>query len=151
MAIFYVRPNQSGNYGSGDGSSYANAWNGLENVKWNLLSVPGVSSTLWVCGTHKRRMQVPTNEYGGAAYTSARRYDGLVIRGDYPGDPGVIDVREFTYTYVSSLSPDQGADLSRFVCGSPSYNQAYSVHLASARNVTPRHDTSWRPAVSPGR
>jgi parallel beta helix pectate lyase-like protein len=137
VAIFYVRPDQSGNYGNGDGSSYANAWNGLESVKWDRLNVPGVSSTLWVCGTHQRRMQVPSAEYGGPAYTSGRRYDGLVIRGDYPGDAGVIDVRGLPYTYVGrALSAGESGDLSRFLCGAPTHNQACSVHLAGSRNVT---------------
>jgi Right handed beta helix region len=145
VAIFYVRPNQSGNYGSGDGSSYANAWNGLESVQWSKVNVSGTSSTLWVCGTHKRRMQVPSADYGGSAFTSARRYDGLVIRGDYPGDPGVIDVRGFAYTYVGTAKTD---DLTQFLCGSPSFNQAYTVHLASSRNVTLSNLTVYVPGIT---
>ena len=100
MATFYVRPDRSGSYGTGDGSSYANAWNGFASVNWNSLNSAGASSTLWVCGTHQRRVSVSSNDYGGAAFTSARRYDGLVIRGDYPGDPGVIETRGLAYSYV---------------------------------------------------
>ena len=137
MAIFYVRPNQSGNYGTGDGSSYANAWNGFESVEWNRLDVPGTSSTLWVCGTHLRRFAVSPADYGGSAYVSARRYDGLTIRGDYPGDPGVIDPRGLPYSYVNRpLTADEAGDLSRFMCGSNGSQQAFSVHLGTARNVT---------------
>jgi parallel beta helix pectate lyase-like protein len=145
VAIFYVRPNQSGNYGSGDGSSYANAWNGLESVKWDRLNVSGTSSTLWVCGTHKRRMQVPSADYGGAGFTSARRYDGLVIRGDYPGDPGVLDVRGFAYTYVGTVTSD---DLTQFLCGAPTFNQAYTVALGNSCNVTLSNLTIHVPGVT---
>jgi hypothetical protein len=148
VAIFYVRPNQSSNYGSGDGSSYANAWNGFESINWDKLNVSGVSSTLWVCGTHLRRMQVAGSEYGGSGYTSARRYDGLVIRGDYPGDPGVVDVRAMTYTYIPTLSSAQVADLSQFFCGAPTFNQAFSVHLGSSRNVTLSALTIYVPVIT---
>jgi hypothetical protein len=137
VAIFYVRPNQSGTYGSGDGTSYANAWNGLESVDWNRLNTAGASSTLWICGTHKRRLQVPSADYGGPAFTGARRYDGLVIRGDYADDPGVLDVSELPYAFVErALTASEASDLSRFLCGSPTFNQAYTVALANARNLT---------------
>jgi hypothetical protein len=148
VAIFYVRPNRSGNYGSGDGSSYVDAWNGLESVRWDLLDVPGTSSSLWICGTHKRRMHVASAEYGGPGYTSARRYDGLVIRGDYPGDPGVIDVRGMTYTYIAALTSAQAGDLSQFFCGPPFFNQAYSVHLGTSRNVTLQNLTVHVPGIA---
>jgi hypothetical protein len=145
VAIFYVRPNQGDNYGSGDGSSHANAWNGFESVEWDRLDVSGTSSTLWVCGTHKRRMQVPSADYGGAAFTSERRYDGLLIRGDYPGEPGVIDVRGFAYSYAGTTT---GVDLTQFLCGAPTLNQAYTVHLASSRNVTLSNLTIHVPGIT---
>jgi hypothetical protein len=149
VAIFYVRPNQGGNYGSGDGSSYANAWNGLESVKWSLLNVAGSSSTLWVCGTHKRRMQVSSGEYGGPGFTSARRYDGLVIRGDYPGDPGVIDIRDLGYSYVNrALSSAESTDLTRFMTGTNIANQAFSVALGTSRNVTLQNLTIHVPGIT---
>ena len=46
---FYVRPERAGGYGAGDGSSYDNAWNGLEGVDWQAMS-EGEPATLWVCG-----------------------------------------------------------------------------------------------------
>ncbi len=149
MAIFYVRPDRSGGYGSGDGSSYADAWNGLGSVSWDRLNADGVSSTLWICGTHLRRMQVPSADYGGPAYTAGRRCDGLVIRGDYPGDPGVLDVRGLAYAFVErALSAEEAGDLSRFVCGSPTFNRGYAVALANARNVTLSGLTIHVPAVT---
>lgn len=48
MRKFYVRPACDRGYGSGDGTSYENAWNGLESVNWEALA--GEPATLWVCG-----------------------------------------------------------------------------------------------------
>ena len=48
MRKFYVRPDCDAGYGKGDGTSYANAWNGFKSVDWSLLR--GEPATLWVCG-----------------------------------------------------------------------------------------------------
>ena len=48
MRKFYVRPECDAGYGKGDGTSYANAWNGFKSVDWSALR--GEPSTLWVCG-----------------------------------------------------------------------------------------------------
>ena len=48
MRKFYVRPDCEAGYGKGDGTSYANAWNGFKSVDWDVLrSGP---ATLWLCG-----------------------------------------------------------------------------------------------------
>ncbi|MGQ0656428.1 MAG: hypothetical protein ACT4P4_29915 [Betaproteobacteria bacterium] len=47
--VFYVRPRTAGGYGRSDGSSYENAWNGLEAVDWDRMSRAG-AATLRVCG-----------------------------------------------------------------------------------------------------
>ncbi|HUQ26031.1 MAG TPA: hypothetical protein VM140_10190 [Burkholderiales bacterium] len=49
MRKFYVRPQCAAGYGSGDGTSYENAWNGLQSVEWSAMSV-GEPAQLWVCG-----------------------------------------------------------------------------------------------------
>jgi len=88
---WYVRP-AGGSYGAEDGTSYANAWDGLPNVKWGSGGVqPG--DTLWVCGLH---LLTATNlgDVGqnhlifpiSGTSESAR----VTIRGDYPSDPGII-------------------------------------------------------------
>ena len=48
MRTYYVRPQCDTGYGSGDGSSYENAWNGFKSVNWDALA--GEPATLWVCG-----------------------------------------------------------------------------------------------------
>ena len=49
MKTFYVRPERTGGYGAGDGSSYDNAWNGMGGVDWQAMS-EAEPATLWVCG-----------------------------------------------------------------------------------------------------
>jgi hypothetical protein len=46
---FYVRPRSSAGYGAGDGSSYENAWNGMDAVDWAAMK-RAEPATLWVCG-----------------------------------------------------------------------------------------------------
>jgi hypothetical protein len=53
MATFYVRPKREEGYGTGDGRSYANAWNGIESMEWNVIAASN-PATLWVCGAQVR-------------------------------------------------------------------------------------------------
>lgn len=49
MRTFYVRPRCDGGYGAGDGTTYEDAWNGVEAVDWPAMAA-GEPATLWVCG-----------------------------------------------------------------------------------------------------
>ncbi len=73
-ATWYVRPS-GGSYGTEDGTSYANAWNGFDNIDWANM---GSGDTLYVCGTHLD------------CYLDVGQ-DNITIRGDYYSDPGLID------------------------------------------------------------
>ena len=83
---WHVRP-AGGNYSAEDGSSYENAWKGLENVIWGSGGVePG--DTLYVCGTH-----IYTSPGGvPASLNIASGVSGnhITIRGDCAGDAGII-------------------------------------------------------------
>ncbi|MGQ0543915.1 MAG: hypothetical protein ACT4P3_01080 [Betaproteobacteria bacterium] len=48
MRAFYVRPKRDGGYGAGDGTSYENAWNGVDAVDWSVIRTG--DATLWMCG-----------------------------------------------------------------------------------------------------
>jgi hypothetical protein len=48
--IYYVRPICDTGYGTGDGTSYENAWNGFNAVQWERLA-GDPPATLWVCGS----------------------------------------------------------------------------------------------------
>jgi len=106
---WYVRP-ASGNYGAEDGTSYENAWNGLLNVVWGAGGVePG--DTFYVCGLHVHEM---TKRSYVATQASIPFISGtgentrITIRGDYPGDPGII-----WGTYLMSHEPwvDEGGNV----------------------------------------
>jgi hypothetical protein len=42
-----------GGYGTSDGKTYANAWNGIESVDWNAVAASN-PVTFWVCGAQVR-------------------------------------------------------------------------------------------------
>ncbi len=84
---WFVRP-AGGSYGTEDGTSYANAWDGLMNVNWADISA---GDTLYLCGAHINTYnsgELGTDYYftPGATGTEA---DPITIKG-YPGDPAII-------------------------------------------------------------
>jgi len=96
---WYVRP-AGGNYGSENGSSYENAWDGLLNVVWGPGGVePGDS--LYVCGLHVHDMtdwgyvatQAEINPISGTDENNR-----VTIRGDCPNDNGIVwNAYKFSY------------------------------------------------------
>ena len=89
---WYVRP-AGGNYGPENGTSYQNAWEGLKSVVWGQNGVkPG--DTLWVCGLHIYTMSDPYHNFADQADVNPVSGTGeaarVIIRGDYPGDAGIV-------------------------------------------------------------
>ena len=64
---WYVRP-AGGNYGSENGTSYANALDGLKNVVWGEGGVQA-GDTLYVCGLHYWTMTSTQNNVTQADIT----------------------------------------------------------------------------------
>jgi PKD repeat protein len=89
-ANWYVRP-AGGNYGAEDGTSYANAWDGLLNVRWGAGGVDA-GDTLYVCGTHILNMtsKTPYNQGSITPHSGDSDAARVTIRGDYGGDPGIV-------------------------------------------------------------
>lgn len=90
---WYVRP-VGGNYGSEDGTSYDNAWDGLHDVFFNESGVePG--DDLYICGLHYHTVtsggaitqQGDIIVRSGATEESPYR---ITIRGDCPNNPGIV-------------------------------------------------------------
>ncbi len=79
-ATWYVRPS-GGTYGTGNGTAYADAWNGFGNIIWGTNGV-AAGDTLYICGTHDESLLIGAAGLNGSPIT---------IRGDYTGDPGIID------------------------------------------------------------
>ena len=103
-ADWYVRPS-GGIYGNEDGSSYANAWDGLSSVVWGTGGVD-TGDNLYVCGLHLR------TRTGGSAWQvfspqiSETPGARITIRGDCPNnDDGVIwgaGIDIYDVVYVAS-------------------------------------------------
>ncbi|MCG8338634.1 MAG: right-handed parallel beta-helix repeat-containing protein, partial [Proteobacteria bacterium] len=88
---WYVRPKGVG-YGKGNGTTYENAWNGLESVIWGKNGVEA-GDTLFVCGTHVKfstgwegaeQGQITIQNSG---FSNDQR---ITIRGDYKEEFGVV-------------------------------------------------------------
>ena len=91
VSTWYVRP-QGGSYGNEDGTSYANAWDGLQNIVWGEAGVePG--DTLYICGLHVHTV-IDRDFIGTQAdiypISGADESARIIIRGDYPDDPGIV-------------------------------------------------------------
>ncbi len=93
---WYVRPAFTGQtYGTEDGTSYDNAWNGLEilNGKFQDGTI-GPTDEIYICGRHVFHDTLPhiliaiQGKIGIKSGLDSLHH--LIIRGDYPGDPGVI-------------------------------------------------------------
>ena len=57
MSTFYVRPQREAGYGSGDGTSHENAWNGFAAIDWDVL-LAQAPATILVCGGASGRERV---------------------------------------------------------------------------------------------
>ncbi len=76
---WFVRPSGS-SYGSGDGTTFSNAWSGFSSINWTGIAA---GDTLYVAGTFYEKLSVGKSGASGSLIT---------VRGNYPGYPGVIDV-----------------------------------------------------------
>ncbi len=114
---WFVRP-AGGDYGSEDGSSYQDAWDGLKNVVWGAGGVDA-GDTLYVCGRHLFQEN--------PAHSADRNWiinaNGItIIRGDYPGDPGIIWGNPMLAGDENPWS-DEGDNV--YSTRSPNYNSFY--------------------------
>jgi len=96
-STWYVRPS-GGSYGIENGTSYGNSWDGFSNIVWGTGGVQS-GDTLYICGSHMGTMAVGASGSSGSLIT---------IRGDYDGDPGIIegseDIKSKSWTETSSGS-----------------------------------------------
>ena len=93
---YYVRPQaEAGTYGAEDGSSYENAWNGLNAVQWakpKEVGKVGPGDTLYVCGLylHETDDVTPIGGESTDPVSGSEENNRVVIRGDCPEEQGII-------------------------------------------------------------
>lgn len=87
---WYVRP-VGGSYGLENGATYDNAWDGLLNVIWGEGGVEA-GDTLYVSGLQVFNMASWGTNSGNIFINATGLSDEnpIIIRGDYPADPGVL-------------------------------------------------------------
>jgi len=86
---WYVRP-AGGTYGNEDGTSYANAWDGLLNVTWGVGGVVA-GDEIYICGTHIYNLTQQRSDQGDFIVSNGTNdATRVTIRGDYGGDAGIL-------------------------------------------------------------
>lgn len=100
---WYVRPrNENVTYGTEDGTSYGNAFNGLVNWDNDRGALPGIvwgpdgveaGDNLYICDRHTLDPTEGGFSERGIIYIKANGYSPeypVTIRGDYPGHHGIV-------------------------------------------------------------
>jgi len=95
---YYVRPS-GGSYGSEDGTSYANAWDGFSNINWS--TVDSGNGKLFVCGTHRETLTIQASGEDGTPIYVA---NCTTANGASTDDPGYILMSE-AYDHTDWGSP----------------------------------------------
>jgi len=95
---YYVRPNE-GEYGSGDGSNYANAFDGFSNINW--ANVDAGNGKLFVCGVFtSEQLVIGANGEDG---TPILIVNCLTANGASTDDPAVINGQTQQFTAFTGL------------------------------------------------
>jgi len=117
---YYVRPS-GGSYGSENGTSYANAWDGFSNINWSTVDTG--NGKLFVCGTHAEELQIGADGESGAYIWVASceaQYGAVTGGADDPGiidgqsqtvptnEFGLVDIRGDDYVRITGLTLTQG-------------------------------------------
>ena len=87
-----VRPQGGGPYGTGDGKTYANAFEGLENISFGEGSgqIPPVGHEIYVAGAHLLHQTNKASNLGVINAPEGTPENRNVWRGDDGGEPGII-------------------------------------------------------------
>lgn len=98
---WYVRP-AGGSYGTEDGTSYDNAWDGFASIVWGGAGVnPG--DTLYVAGTHNETLTVGASGTDGAYI---KIYNYVADAGTIDGNSAItscVDINSCNYIIVDGL------------------------------------------------
>lgn len=132
----------AGVYGDQDGTSYADAWNGLHSVVWGVSGV-NTGDTLYICGTNIARYIA----YDGPNVTSYKIpliQSGVTLRGDYPGDSGLIfggAIDGFnTYTWIG---PDANGVYRSYCGANSSWFVKYEIVSGAPVILNLASNTTW--------
>jgi hypothetical protein len=154
-ATWYVRPlvfsntwngnypaPTSGIYGSQNGTSYGNAWNGLQSVVWGAGGV-NTGDTLYICGTNIATFG-PSMAPNPSSFLIQLTQSGVTLRGDYPGDAGLIfgGAIDGCNTYTWS-GPDANGVYWTQCYGNASYFFNYQIVNGSPVILNLATNTTW--------
>jgi hypothetical protein len=133
---FYVRPAADGEYGSEDGSDYANAYDGFADIDWTASGVDD-DDTLYVCGTFAEMLTI-----GGSGSASH-----LITIKKHPSYDAIItgsDVRQYCiYATGKDYITIDGIDTQNAGGSAANYNVYFdSCDYATYNNATSHTTTN---------
>lgn len=136
--VWYVRPS-GGSYGTEDGTSYANAWDGFTNITWGTGGVEA-GDTLYVCGAHSETLSVGASGADGAY---------IKIRFDFKTDIGSIDsgsirargldIPSRNYIWVKQLTSTNATDACLHISGTSQWVYNEDSVLTGSGNQGVQH------------
>lgn len=118
--VFYVRP-LGGDYGSEDGTTYTNAWDGFVDIVWDSLTP---NSLLYVCGSHT----------GDSLYLGA---SNITVSFNYPFDYGSMYGNNTVYALMHTNGKTNISvygDTSRFTFRKPT-NSGFLAGNSTSNNI----------------
>jgi hypothetical protein len=92
---YYVRPTGT-SYGTGDGTSFANAWSGFPAINWSFVS----KNILAVCGTHYQTLTLGANN---VTIIGNSQYGVGIIDGQNTRSDGILSTSR-TGTIIKNIS-----------------------------------------------
>lgn len=126
---WYVRPS-GGSYGTEDGTSYDNAWDGFSNIVWGSI-MPG--DRLRIAGTHTQLLTVGASGVAGG---------NIIIDSYGAGDPGIIDSQNIRsigldiinkqYITIQNLKSINATNSCFRVTGTTSYVYTYNLEASDS-------------------
>lgn len=131
-----------GIYGSQDGTSYANAWNGFPSIVWGPTGVTN-GDTLYICGSHIYYMSNSTS-FAAQATVNALA-SGFTVRMDYPGDPGLIfgGAVDCVPADLVWLGPDANGVYWRTNSFGSGYNQPFFISGTNITRLNTQAGVTW--------
>ncbi|MEW5802932.1 MAG: choice-of-anchor Q domain-containing protein [bacterium] len=142
---WYVRPS-GGHYGSEDGTSYENAWNGFKNIVWGENGI-GPGDTLYVLGTFDSGIYIGDDELSVLA--SGLPESPITITGqnpDHKDTPGIIwGIRDKYPIGTDWGSPDRFGVYSQKQYGCSSTHSFEDGNLLMNAGKAP--DSTWQPGT----
>jgi len=128
-------------YGTQDGTSYANAWNGTTSIVFGGAGVnPG--DTLYLCGLHIYSYLTFSSDFFVQALVT-NTVSGYTIRMDWPTDPGTVFGGTLNYHDPATawLGPDANGVYHQSIQNL--HQQTFEIHGTTITHMNAKTNVTW--------